>query len=133
MNRKQKRTFIKNVKKRGVSKKVAETYLIMKDVTDSVQDENDKLEKIVDGSKVMLDVDKIKAKKDWHRLVPEYKEFVEDSVGVVYTVNKEDGKAVLVSFKESPGWLFYIGDLILVEEAEEGNNVEYSRDENGDV
>ena len=69
---------------------------------------------IPEGAKVRLDVEKIKAGKNYVRMNPEYKEFVESSEGVTFTAHVEEG--CFVSLKENPKWLFWSGDLSRVED-----------------
>lgn len=110
MNRKQKRDFVKAAKKRGIDEKAAEAYL---KTEDAVQRANNG---ICEGDKVILDTAFIMSRKDYKKLVPEYREFIESSAGVVFTAHLEkDGR--LASLNENDNkWLFWIGDLKKIKE-----------------
>mgnify|MGYP003304886874 CR=1 FL=1 len=116
MNREQKRNFIKLAKKRGIGEEYAKAYISMKEQEDgdktlSTKDILFNKKEIKDGDKVQINVDKIMSSKNYQRMVPEYREFVESSNGVYYTANVEKGN--LISFEENPKWLFWAGDLII--------------------
>lgn len=105
MNRAERREFVKNVKKRDISKEVAEAYLTAKDLGIRNFDEDDK---------VRLNVKRIKSQKDYPKMNPRYREFVEANENTVFTVHNE--REILVSLKEQPEWLFWSGNLIKVGE-----------------
>jgi hypothetical protein len=82
-------------------------------------------EYLLEGDKVMLDVEKIKKHPDWDNYNPDYREFVESNEGAVFTVkydeNKQD-KPNLVMLAEDASryqWLFWDGNL-LVEDSKDG-------------
>lgn len=111
MNREQRRKFSKNAKKKGIGEKFTELYLSM---------DREGLEtpappqKIENGDKVMLDVERIKSRKNYDRMTDLYKEFVNANDGTVFTAKVE--KENLVSMEEDPRWLFWSGDLLLAAE-----------------
>lgn len=104
MNREQKREFIRRAKKRGVSEEQANLYLTLKSGFNTT--------KIKDGDKVKLDIKMIKSEKSYGDKHSEYKDFIEASEDVVYTVQIEDCKGNFVSLRENPKWLFWTGNLI---------------------
>lgn len=114
MNREQKRNFIKLAKKRGIGEDFARAYIAMKEESGSdvvsVKDMIYSQRAIQDGDKVQINVEKIKSTKYFDKMIPEYKEFIEQSSGVVYTAKVE--KETFVSLEENPKWLFIMGDLI---------------------
>lgn len=107
MNREQKRDFIKKARAKGISEEYAKAYISMLDSKGKVNSP------IREGTKIYLDVEKIKAGKNYSRMNPEYKEFVEASIGVTYTAHIED-EGCLISVQENPKWLFWVGDVIEV-------------------
>lgn len=124
MNRQQKRAFVKKAKSKGISKNVAEAYLAIKEAG---LDKVSLPKQFQEGDKVKLDVEKIKRRKDYEKMNPRYKEFVESNADTAFTAHLE--RETLISLAEQPEWLFWSGSLIKVKEktdAEEpeGNNAE---------
>lgn len=122
MNRQQKRAFIKKAQGKGINKNVAEAYLAIKEAGLN----NVSLPKqFQEGDKVKLDVEKIKRRKDYEKMNPRYREFVESNVDTVFTVHLE--RETLISLVEQPEWLFWSGSLVKVkrrtdaEESEEND------------
>ena len=76
------------------------------------------------GDKVYIDAEAIMSKPHFENMQPAYKEFIENSVNRVFTVEKEEkyiGKPI-VSLVEDPSevkWLFFEGDLIKYKETDE--------------
>jgi hypothetical protein len=74
---------------------------------------------LLEGDKVMLDVQKIKSHPDWDNYNPDYKEFVETNEGIVFTVKYDENhrdKPNVVKFAEDTSkyqWLFYDGNLLV--------------------
>lgn len=101
INRKQKRTFIKQSQKRGISKDIAEAYIAIREPN-----------QIQEGDMVKLDVKKIKGYKGYKNMNPKYREFVEANADAVFTAHLE--KRAFISLKEQPEWLFWCGDIIKV-------------------
>lgn len=119
MNRQQKRAFVKKAKSKGISKNAAEAYIAIKEAG------LDKLslpKQFQEDDKVKLDVEKIMKRKDYEKMNPRYKEFVESSADKVFTVHLE--RETLISLKEQPEWLFWSGSLIKVKGDTDGEQVE---------
>lgn len=114
MNREQKRAFVKNAHKKGMPKKQAENLLKIADTTGNTYTPS---QPVNTGDKVTLKVDVLKSKKNYDIMNPAYKELVEKSEGIVYTAVQEGTK--LIHLKEEPKWLFWCGDLNVVEAATE--------------
>lgn len=119
MNRKARRDFVKKARKKGISKNTAEAYIAIKEAG------LDKLslpKQFNEDDRVKLDVEKITSRKDYERLNPKYREFVESNRDTVFTAHLE--RDTLISFVEQPEWLFWSGILIKVEEESDGTNEE---------
>lgn len=111
MNRKQRRDFSQRAKKNGVDVKLTELYLAMdKEGLEKPSPAND----IKEGDKVSVNVELVKARRNYDRMSGAYKQFVEDSVGKVFTAHVEQEN--MISMVEEPKWLFWSGDLVLVTE-----------------
>jgi len=110
MNREKRRKLTKELKAKGFSKDKIATYLNF--VT------KDSKVVIPEGSKVKLDVDKIKAHPDYIKLTDKYKNWVADNRNKVFTVKYEEkyGESPnLVALEEDDiGWLFPISDLVIM-------------------
>lgn len=111
MNRQQKRTFVKKAQSKGISKNVAEAYLAIKEAG---LDKVSLPKQFQEGDKVKLDVEKITQRKDYEKMNPRYKEFVESNADTVFTAHLE--RETLISLAEQPEWLFWSGSLIKVKE-----------------
>lgn len=104
MNRSQRRDFIKKLKKKGYSDEEIRKYLLLLEAKARVSND------IVDGSKVTIDIDFVKSRKDYGRLVPEYRRFIESSKDKVFTAHHESGD--LFSLDENNNkWVFWSGEL----------------------
>lgn len=111
MNREGRRTFTKKAVKSGFSKgEAAAMTAIVNEGVGTVSKQQD----IREGEKVKLNVDLIKARKQYSRMATKYKEFVEQNRDAVLTAHVE--KENLISMVEEPRWLFWSGDLIKLEE-----------------
>lgn len=114
INREEKRKYIKTLRAKGISKEDAELYLNYKQKTESIIS-------IPEGTKVNLDLEQIKSQPDYERHPEKYKNWVEANEDNVFTVEYDEGKKVnpvTVCLKEDesqPKWLFWIGDLKVVE------------------
>lgn len=118
MNRQQRRAFVKKAQSKGISKNAAEAYIAIKEAG------LDKLslpKQFQEGDKVKLDVEKIMKRKDYEKMNPKYKEFVESSADKVFTVHLE--RETLISLREQPEWLFWSGSLIKVKGDADGEQV----------
>lgn len=125
MNRQQKRSFIKQALKKGISRNVAEAYISVKE---SGMDIVSLPKQIHEDDRVKLDVEKIKSRNDYQKMNPKYKQFIEANENTVFTAHIE--RETLVSLKEFPEWLFWSGDVIVVGK-ENGNNMERTKNNNG--
>lgn len=119
MNRQQRRAFVKKAKSKGISKNAAEAYIAIKEAG---LDRLSLPKQFQEGDKVKLDVEKIKRRKDYDKMNPKYKEFVESNVDTIFTAHLE--RETLISFKEQPEWLFWSGSLIKVKGDTDGEQVE---------
>lgn len=111
MNRDQKRKLVKKAQKDGMKKELAKTYAEIVSGTG----EHTKPQSFLEGDKVTLNIEAVKARKNYERMSPKYKEFVEASEGVVFTVRIERTGSNIVSLAEEPKWLFWSGDLLRVD------------------
>ena len=102
MNREQRRALAKRAQKNGMSKELAEIA--------SGAGEHTKPQAFDEGDKIRLNVEAIKARKNYERMSPMYKEFVEAAGDTVFTAHVE--RANMISLAEEPKWLFWSGDLI---------------------
>lgn len=121
MNREQRRALAKRAQKHGMSKELAKTYAEIASGTG----EHTKAQAFEEGDKIRLNVEAIKARKNYERMSPMYKEFVEAAGDTVFTAHVE--RANMISLAEEPKWLFWSGDLIKaanVEEVPDNDNVE---------
>lgn len=109
MNRKQKRDFVRQVRKKGVSKSTAEAFIA---IQEAGLGKPSFPQHIVEGDKVRIDLEKVKARKNHDKMSANYKEFVENNADKVFTAHVE--RPNLISFVEAPAWLFWSGDLIKV-------------------
>lgn len=110
MNRKQKRALDSKKNRKKLKLLLAE----MESQMGSQEDDF-----IQDGDLVQLDVDRIMSRKEYPKMQEEYRGFVESSRGKTFTAHpynqKRDGFAAKIELKEEPRWLFWSGDVILVE------------------
>lgn len=126
MNRKTRRNFVKKARKKGISKNTAEAYIAIKEAG------LDKLslpKRFNEGDMVRIDVEKIMSRKDYERLNPKYREFIESNRDSVFTAHLE--RDTLISFVEHPEWLFWSGILIKVEEENNGKDEEIESEAKG--
>lgn len=111
MNREQKRAFVKRAQKKGVDKNAAKAYA---EIISGGAGTPNLPQEITEGEKIKLDIEKIKARRNYERMSAMYKEFVDANPDTVFTAHVE--KPNLVSLAEEPKWLFWSGDLIKVEQ-----------------
>lgn len=109
MNREQRRALAKKARRAGMTKVKAEAFAKIASGTGEHTPRQD----LNEGDKVRLNIEAIKAMKNYEIMSPLYKEFVENAGDTIYTVHLE--KEVLVSLTEEPKWLFWCGDLIKIE------------------
>lgn len=112
MNREQRRSLAKRAQKNGMSKELAKTFAEIASGTG----EHTKPQTFDEGDKVRLDLEAITSRKNYERMSPLYKEFVESAGNTVYTAHVERGN--LISLAEEPKWLFWSGDLVKVADEE---------------
>lgn len=122
MNRQQKRSFIKQAQKKGISRNVAEAYISVKE---SGMDIVSLPKQIHEDDRVKLDVEKIKSRNDYQKMNPKYKQFIEANKDTVFTAHIE--RDTLISLKEFPEWLFWSGDVIVLGD-ESGSKMERAKD-----
>ena len=108
MNREQRRALAKKAQKDGMSKELAKVYAEIASGTG----EHTKAQTIEEGDKIRLNIEAIKSRKNYDRMSPAYKEFVEAAGDTVFTAHVE--RANMISLAEEPRWLFWSGDLIKV-------------------
>lgn len=117
MNREQKRKFKKQLKKAKNSS--MNLRLPINKVSTSVNREG---LSIPEGTRVKFNIQKMKLHPEWKTLAQEYREFVEQNVNKVFTVEYDEQypyEPLWICLAEDPNpikWLFYIGDLQVVEE-----------------
>lgn len=117
MNREQKRSLERKLKAKGVSAKSAKNYVevaqTLQEIKATSPGEHTPPQRIEEGQKVMLNLQAIKARKNYERMSPLYKEFVDANDGAVFTAHVE--RPNMISMQEEPRWLFWSGDLIKVQ------------------
>lgn len=111
MNREERRNFTKRMRKNGMPKGNAEKFVKIVDAVDRYTPRKE----IHTGDRVTLNVSALKGKKNYGIMNPEYRNFVEKSDGVVYTAVCE--REELIHMEEQPRWLFWCGDMDVVEPA----------------
>lgn len=116
MNREQKRVLEKKLKEFGLNKDSIKAFLERGEIAE-------KGIKLWEGEKVRLNYMRIISNKDWPKLNPNYRNFVESNKNTIFTVEfdpikkEKDSfdKDTLVQFVEDitdPKWLFFVWDLI---------------------
>lgn len=111
MNREKRRRTEKQLRSRGVNQETIRSYMELLRDTNKSQD----LGPVIPyGSHVKINLEKIQSRKEYDRLSKKYREFVERNSDTVFTAIVE--KRGLISFQEAPEWLFWNGDLILLED-----------------
>lgn len=115
MNREQKRALARKAQKNGMSKELAKTYAEIAGGTG----EHTASQVFEEGDRIQLNIEAIKSRKNYERMSPLYKQFVEEAGDTVFTAHKEHKD--LISLTEEPRWLFWSGDLIKAGEEEYSN------------
>lgn len=104
---------MKDAKRKGVSKAASMAYIAAQEaginLGESITQNN-----IQSGDKVTLNIEAIKSRKNYDSMTENYKTFVEENAGRVFTAKVE--KNSLVTFEEDNTWLFWGGDLQIVEQ-----------------
>lgn len=115
MNREQKCKQTQKLKAEGFSMNQINAFFRYKQMEESN-------ETIPEGTKVKLDLDRIKSHLGYKGLTEKYRNWVETNVDKVFTVEYDKGKKVnpvTVCLKEDesqPKWLFWVGDLEVVKD-----------------
>ena len=110
MNREQRRALSKKARRAGMSKTKADAFAKIVSGTG----EHTPRQEINEGDKIRLNIEAIKARKNYEIMSKAYKEFVENTSDTVFTAHVE--KETLISLVEEPKWLFWCGDLIKLDE-----------------
>ena len=114
MNRENRRSLEKKARAKGATKEeaqqVVEVAKTLEQIRYSDAGANTPPQEIATGDKVMLNLQAIKARKNYDNMLPSYKEFVEENEGTVFTARVEHEH--IVSMQEFPRWIFWSGDLI---------------------
>lgn len=119
MNREQKRKTIKSFIAKGYTAKQAENFLAIKAL------ENAK-KFLKEGDKVKLNISQITSHPDWKAKRAQFKEWVQNHRDMVLTVEYDKNHTknpAIVCVREDetdPKWLFWEGDLDVVERSEDG-------------
>lgn len=117
MNRAQRRNFVKNQRKKGISKNDATRFAkIISNGVGTYSEPNE----IAEDDKVMINIDSVKARKNFELMSEKYKNFVNGAEGKVFTAHVERTNSI--SLKEEPKWLFWSGDLLKVDGDTDGAN-----------
>ena len=119
MNRDQRKILEKLYRKQGRTKSDAEKLAKQIYGIDNIRleglGETTPPQKFDEGEKFKLDIEKIKARKNYERTLEGYKEFVEANQETIFTAHIERPNAI--SAVEEPRWLFWSGDIIKVEQS----------------
>lgn len=122
MNREQRRKIEQSARKRGLPKEQALAFAEVMENAAIIRREGvgntSPAQEIPDGAKVKLNLELIKSRKNYERMSPKYKEFIEADTAEPkeYTAHVESSN--LISLVEEPKWLFWSGDLIVCEDGE---------------
>ena len=116
MNREQKRSLTRKLKSNGASEETAKNYVEVAQKLDAIKNnwagEHTPPQSIQEGDLVRLNLDAIQKRQNYDKMSPRYKQFVEESNGVVFTAHVEHTN--MISMQEAPQWLFWSGDLTVV-------------------
>ena len=108
MNRAERRQFFRKARLEGIPKGAAQVYY------EAIEaNQRSPTNDIEDGAKVKINVDQITGNKNYHRMIDEYKEFVEEARDREFIAHIQNG---LVRLEGVAKWLFWAGDLISCEE-----------------
>ena len=120
MNREDRRKLQKKLSKKGYS---SDTVNQLNKLSAAIN------HKTPEGSKVKLDIKTIKSYPDYKEMNPKYKQFIEDNVDKIFTVEYDErykDSAIIVTLKEDetdPKWLWSVLDLKVVDETNNINEV----------
>ena len=108
----------KALRKKGISKDDAKAYVQVMNNADAIRlggvGETTPPKHIEEGDKICLDIEKVKARKNYARMAQGYRDFVEAAGDTVFTAHVEHEN--MISLSEEPRWLFWSGDLVKKEE-----------------
>ncbi|WP_206459318.1 hypothetical protein [Anaerovorax sp. IOR16] len=114
MNRQERRKYIRELRKFGISGKQIEDILFLKEASENVC--------LQEGQKVKLNLEKIKSNVNYENMSDKYKKFIELHKDDIFTVEYDKNhmnNPVVVCFKEDttdPKWLFWDGDLEVIKQ-----------------
>lgn len=117
MGRKERRELERKVKHLAKTKPWELQAMIRDEYNQEVIESRMNDEILAPGDKVMFDLKKIAADPDYEKFKPEYRDYIINHAGDVFTLRKEakqQGPFGLVSFEEDatdPRWLFYLGHV----------------------
>lgn len=97
----------------GISKGDAEKYVF---IVNEGSGTPSPPQEIAEGGKVRLNIELIKARKNYPRMAEGYKKFVEQNGSTVFTAHVE--RENMISMVEEPRWVFWSGDLIRVDDTQ---------------
>lgn len=129
MNRVQKRQFTKNMRNKGKTEQEIDDMIELMGAINKVSNETT-VDSIPEGTKVKLNIEKIKSNVDYKAKVEKYKQFVDDNSDNILTVesglssNNEKLK-YLFCFKEDTSdqkWLFHDSEVIMIDKGEYVND-----------
>lgn len=121
LNREERRSLARKARKKGATAKEAKNYVAIAENLDAIKksgtDGTSHAQEISNGDKVKLNIDRIKARKNYSRMLDGYKQFVEENADRVFTANVESKN--IITMLEDRRWLFWSGDLDIVEKKEQ--------------
>lgn len=112
MNREQKRDFVKMAKKNGFTKEKADAFI---HIGENGSGKTSSSQEINRGDKVRLNTEYLMSRDNYNITAESYRKFVEENPDTVFKVVSSFKN--LVTLEEEPKWLFWSGDLIVVERA----------------
>lgn len=117
MNRENRRALKKQIKKRGASDEKADAYVEFFNNADAIRAGGVGVvsppNQINEGDSVTLNVERIKARKNYEKMNPEYQKFVEENEGKAFTAHPEK-ENVISLYEDDNKWYFWSGDLNVV-------------------
>lgn len=122
MGRKERRELERKIKHLTKTKPWEIQQIIRDEYTREMTESRLSNEILAPGDKVMFNLIKIAADPDYEKFKPEYRDFIINHAGDVFTLRqeaKQDGPFGLVSFvedKSEPRWMHYLGHLKKVNE-----------------
>lgn len=117
MGRKEKRELERKIRHLQKTKPWEMQALVREEYSRELVESRLSNEILAPGDKVMFNLTKIAADPDFEKFKPEYRDFIFNHAGDVFTLRKEakqNGAFGLVSFEEDesqPRWMHYLGHL----------------------